>query len=224
MDLIQAIKQRHSVRDYLDKPIEPEKIKVLQAEIDECNKLSGLNFQLVINEPEGFSGFMASYGNLKSTNNYVALVGKISDKLEEQVGYYGERIVLKAQMLGLNTCWVGLTYNKKKVKVKIANNEKLVCVLALGYGKTQGFMRKSKKPEQVCNLTGAPKWFVGGVELALLAPTAINQQKFYFEYNGNVVSATAGRGPYAKVDLGIVKYHFEIGAGKENFVWSTEKE
>ena len=52
-----------------------------------------------------------------------------------------------------------------------------------------------------------------------MAPTAINQQKFYIEKTGDEVEITAGLGFYAKVDLGIVKYHFETGAGKENFKW-----
>ena len=25
---------------------------------------------------------------------------------------------------------------------------------------------------------------------------------------------------YTQIDLGIVKYHFEVGAGKENFEWA----
>ena len=59
-----------------------------------------------------------------------------------------------------------------------------------------------------------------GVEAALLAPTAVNQQKFYLTLDGNKVKAKAGLGPCAKMDLGIVKYHFELGAGKENFEWA----
>ena len=50
--------------------------------------------------------------------------------------------------------------------------------------------------------------------------TAMNQQKFRFTLNGNQVSAKAGIGFYAKVDLGIVKYHFEVGAGKTGWEWS----
>ena len=58
------------------------------------------------------------------------------------------------------------------------------------------------------------------VACALLAPTAINQQKFKFSlHDGNKVSVKAGLGFYSKVDLGIVKYHFEIGAGVKNFEW-----
>ena len=59
-----------------------------------------------------------------------------------------------------------------------------------------------------------------GVEAALLAPTAMNQQKFTFALSGNRVSVKAGMGFYTKIDLGIVKYHFEAGAGTEHFVWA----
>ncbi len=50
------------------------------------------------------------------------------------------------------------------------------------------------------------------MKAAMLAPTAINQQKFYFELlPDNCVRAICKSGPYAKMDLGIVKYHFEKG-------------
>ena len=123
-------------------------------------------------------------------------------------------------MLGLNTCWVALTYKKNKAKVIVNENEKLVCVLALGYGKTQGVQHKSKPLNKLSNLTNnSPVWFKNGVELVSLAPTAVNQQKFYFEQVGNQVLAKPGIGFHVKTDLGIAKYHFEIGAGINNFTW-----
>jgi hypothetical protein len=72
-----------------------------------------------------------------------------------------------------------------------------------------------------------PDWFRGGVEAALLAPTAVNQQKFSFEFlpaeDGQLPRVLAKKGfsliGYTHMDLGIAKYHFEIGAGKENFQW-----
>ena len=64
-----------------------------------------------------------------------------------------------------------------------------------------------------------PDWFKKGIDAALLAPTAMNQQKFQFTLKENRVLAKAGIGFYSKIDLGIVKYHFEIGAGKKNFDW-----
>ena len=66
------------------------------------------------------------------------MIGKKSDDLDEKLGYYGERLVLEAQALGLNTCWVGLTYSKQAEHLTIGKDEKLVCVIALGYGATQG--------------------------------------------------------------------------------------
>ena len=123
-------------------------------------------------------------------------------------------------MLGLNTCWVAGGYKRGCVNAKINSDEKLVCVIALGYGENQGVPHKSKSIRQVCKAEGElPKWFRKGVEAALMAPTAMNQQKFSFSYSGNRVKARAGLGPYCKVDLGIAKYHFELGAGAENFVW-----
>ena len=137
----------------------------------------------------------------------------------ERCGYYGELLVLKAQELGLNTCWAALTHGRSKAV--IGADEKEVIVIALGYGKTQGIEHKSKKLSDVSNISAdAPVWFKRGVKAAILAPTAVNQQKFRFERKGNTVTAKAGRiGPCLKIDLGIVKCHFEIGAGKENFIW-----
>lgn len=141
-------------------------------------------------------------------------------ELDEACGYYGQRLVLKAQQLGLNTCWVALTYKKVPNAFTVDKGEKLAVVIALGYGKTQGVSRSSKSPEQVSNLTEtSPDWFKAGVAAALLAPTAVNQQRFYLRCEGDTVNAKAGTGFYTKMDLGIVKYHFELGAKKENFQW-----
>ncbi|MGN0442215.1 MAG: nitroreductase family protein [Acutalibacteraceae bacterium] len=221
MELIEAIRSRHSVRRYTDKPIEAEILNVLQAEIADCNKEGNLHIQLVTNEPKAFDSFMAHYGKFSGVKNYIALIGKKSDKLDELCGYYGERLVLKAQQLGLNTCWVAMSYKKIPTAFETGSGEKLTVVIALGYGETQGVERKSKSAEAVSNISaGTPKWFNDGVRAALLAPTAMNQQKFTLTYADSKVTAKAGFGFYTKLDLGIVKYHFEVGAGKENFEWA----
>lgn len=216
MELIEAIKQRHCVRQYADKPIGAEELAALQAEIEACNLEGGLHIQLVQNEPKAFDGFMAHYGKFSGVTNYIALVGKKGKNLDELCGYYGERVALKAQRLGLNTCWVAMTYKKIPGAFKVEKGEKLTVVLALGYGKTQGTAHKSKSAEQVSNVGAeTPEWFGAGVEAALLAPTAMNQQKFKLTYADGKVSAKAGAGFYSKIDLGIVKYHFEAASGKK---------
>ncbi len=221
MDILEAMQNRHSVRSYIDKPIDTEALSELRALIDTCNKESGLHVQLVTDEPNAFGGFMAHYGKFSGVKNYIALIGEKSAGLHEKLGYYGEKIVLKAQQLGLNTCWVALTFSKGKSKCTIGKGEKLVCVISLGYGVTQGVAHKSKQLETLCKLGGTmPDWFKRGMEAALLAPTATNQQKFMLTLSGNTVKAEATGGFYPKVDLGIVKYHFEVGAGKDHFKWA----
>lgn len=216
MEISEAMKNRHSVRQYTDKAIDEETLKALREEIDACNKESGLSVQLVTNEPKAFSGFMAHYGKFSGVKNYIALVGKKSKELDELCGYYGERLVLKAQQLGLNTCWVAMTYKKISGAFKVEDGEKLTVVISLGYGETQGVAHKSKTAEQVSNISAeTPDWFESGVKAALLAPTAMNQQKFTLTYADGKVTAKAGTGFYTKVDLGIVKYHFEVGAGRK---------
>lgn len=220
MNLIEAMNARHSVRSYTAKPLPADVQQALQQEIAACNAESGLHIQLVLNEPKAFEGGLAHYGSFRGVNNYIALIGKKGAALDEACGYYGERLVLKAQQLGLNTCWVALTYKKIPSAFSVAPGEKLTVVISLGYGETQGVAHRSKPASAVSNLTErSPAWFARGVEAALLAPTAMNQQKFTLTAEGSKVTAKPGFGFYTKMDLGIVKYHFELGAGKENFQW-----
>lgn len=220
MDLKEAILVRHSVRSYLDKPIEGETLEKLNAKIDECNREGDLHIQLVLNEPKAFDCFLAHYGKFKNASNYIALVGKDSKDFDEKMGYYGEKIVLYAQTLGLNTCWVYLTYKKVKNAYMLNKGEKLGLVISIGYGETQGKSRKSKTLAEISSAVNPPEWYLKGIEAALLAPTAMNKQKFRFSLDGNKVKIDTASGVCTQIDIGIVKYHFEIGAGKENFEWA----
>lgn len=220
MTIQEAIMARHSVRQYLDIPLKQDELAELKMEIDACNRESGLHIQLVANEPKAFDGTMARYGKFSGVSNYLALVGKAGPGLQEACGYWGERLVLKAQTMGLNTCWVALTFNKVKSAYTLNDGEKLAAVIALGYGANQGVPHKSKAMDEVARTAGEmPDWFRAGMEAVLLAPTAMNQQKFLFQLEDGKVSARPGHAFYVKMDLGIAKYHFELGAGKENFQW-----
>lgn len=218
-DIIEAMKQRHAVREYDgDRKIEQDKLDILNERISSINKESGLHIQLVTGEPKAFDGFMAHYGKFSGITNYIALIGKKGSDLNEKCGYYGEQLVLLAAQLGLDTCWVAMSYAKVKNAYDIAKGEKLCCVISLGYGKTHGIPHKSKTAEEVAVIKeDTPKWFIDGVNAALLAPTAMNQQKFGFMLDGDKVIAKAGKGILTDIDLGIVKYHFEIGADRKLF-------
>lgn len=221
MTLQEAIAARHSVRRYQEKPIEAEIVKRLNEEIALCNQEGGLHIQLVTDEPKAFSSKIATYGKFSGVSNYLAMVGPKG--ADEAIGYYGERLVLLAQTLGLNSCWVGLSFTKQPDRYQVADGEKLHCVITLGYGANQGVQHPMRPMEKFIKLNGnMPEWFKRGMEAALLAPTAVNQQKFEFELlDAHTVAARARFTliGYGQMDLGIVKYHFEVAAGKENFTW-----
>lgn len=221
MTLQEAIVARHSVRQYLEKPIEAAIVKPLDEEIALCNREGGLHIQLVLDEPKAFTGGMVKYGRFVGVRNYLAMVAPKG--ADERVGYYGQHLVLLAQTLGLNSCWVGLSVGRQPDRYVIADGEKLHCVVALGYGANQGVQHPMRPMERFVKLSGAmPDWFRKGMEAAMLAPTAVHQQKFEFELvDGQSVAARTRFSlvGWAKLDLGIVKYNFEVGAGKENFNW-----
>lgn len=223
MTLQEAIKARHSVRKYTDKPIETAKVATLRTDIERANAESGLNIQLVLDEPKAFSTGMWKYGQFSGVRNYFVMAGPKGKEAEEKIGYYGERLVLLAQTLDLNTCWVGLTYKKIPGTYTLRDGDLVHCVIALGYGIIPGVQHPLKPVEQFYESDGLPpRWFQEGMEAAMLAPTAVNQQKFRFIlHEGNKVEAKTlfSMAGYTNIDLGIVKYHFELGAGKDSFDW-----
>lgn len=227
MALHDAMERRHSVRQYEDKPIPEDIAGSLQAAIDVLNEDHWTDMQLVQNEPRAFNCVKAKYGKFSGVQNYIALVGPECKELSEILGHEAEKLVLYAQALGLNTCWVGGTFKEVNRAYRVEIGCKLEAVIAIGYGKTQGQSHKCISPEKVSKqYAEGPEWLRRGVDAAILAPTALNQQKFRFELASEdddgtpQVRARTKRGPFCKMDLGIAKLHFEIGAGANSFEWA----
>ena len=213
MTELEAIRQRHSVRAYQDRKIEPEKVEALQGLIREVNEAGRLHLQLLTDAGKTFSRLLNRAMGLASAPSVIACVGPDDETLDERIGYYGEKLVLAAQAMGLNTCWAG-TFSRSGIAAEIGAGERLSLVIAIGYGTTQGKVRKSKSAAQLSSAPAdRPEWFDLGVELALLAPTAMNQQRFQITLreDGSVDISDRG-GVMSGVDQGIVKYHFEAGA------------
>lgn len=212
----EAILARHSVRNYIAKAIEADKVRLIEEKIGELNAEGDLHFQFKADAGNTFNRLLNRAMGLGSAPSVIACVGRDTEDLDERVGYYGEKLVLYLQQMGLNTCWVG-TFNRKNIGADVAPEERLVISIAVGYGENQGKERKSKTPDQVtAGRNERPEWFNEGVKMALLAPTAVNQQKFTICLNEDEsVSITDNGGVLSRVDLGIVKYHFEIGAERK---------
>lgn len=212
MEMLKVMLNRHSVRSYLDTPIETDTREKLDELVTKLNEESGLNIQILYDEMKCFSSMMAHYGKFINVRNYVSLSGPKGKELDEKVGYYGELLVLKMAELGLDSCWVALTHGKSRASLKKGHKER--CLIAIGYGVHHGFPHKVKRIEEVSDYQeGMPEWYAEGIKAALLAPSALNQQRFRFYYKDGKVSAKAGKSFYGKMDLGIAKCHFELISG-----------
>ena len=222
MDVIRA---RHSVRDYERRPIEPETLAALQRVVDGCARDSGLDIQIVTDNPEAFQ-LVARVGFVRGAATHIAFVTDGSAQ-DEAVGYWGQRIVLAAQALGLNTCWVAFIARKKS-RAQVPADKTLRIGIAVGYGTTQGSPRRTKPADALCAIEGrgpAPAWFATALEAAQLAPTAMNNQHFRITLraDGRTVCAQATkRGGWNAIDLGIVKRNFEEAANECKADWAWE--
>ena len=218
MNLKEAMQKRHMVRKYINKPISDELINKINERISMNNEKFNLSMKLMVNNNKGVSSIMKLI-MAKGVNNFIILAGDNSSNLDERLGYSGADIMLFAQTLGLNTWWVGGTFNRSVSQY--VDNKKVTGIIAIGYGESQGKPHKSKMVEDVSKYNGTviPSWFISGVDGALLAPTALNKQDFMIIGNKNKVKIECDNGIFTGSNVGLIKYHFELGAGKENFEW-----
>ena len=226
-EYLSAIKKRCSRRKYTNRPIDSKYVKQLEDIIALFNKESGLNIKLVIGSgAELFNGFRKSYGLFVGVQNYIAMIGNkdLPDRMEK-VGRYGEKIILEATAMGLSSCWVGTSYDKKAATTLCRANDTLDCVIAIGYSDEKhslkermmeyGMHRHDKTKESLSESEApVPEWFRLGMDAVYLAPTARNLRPFVFKYkDGQVTASITMPTETAMIDLGIAKLHFELGAG-----------
>jgi nitroreductase len=218
MDEMQAIRERHTVRKYLTEPIPADLRKEIDEKIGELNEKHGVHLATRYDDVSAF-GPALRLVFARGVRNFLVLAAPGFEGAKEALGRAGAEFMIFCQQSGLNTWWVGGTFSRSKI-AKMAGNDKLSGIIAFGYGTEQGKPHKSKKPSEVASYDGEePEWFRRGVECALLAPTAMNKQAFHLSGKDGTVTYASEDGTFSKEDAGIVKVHFEIGAGRENFHW-----
>ena len=230
MITVETIRERHSVREYDGKPLARAEFDALGAVVEEYARESGLDIQLVGDNPEVFN-VIARFGLIRGCRTHVAFVvddvkaGDVAS--DEAIGYWGQKIVLAAQDMGLNTCWCALCSRKKSHAV-VAPGKKIRLIIAVGHGKTQGFSRKTKSVEALSSVecAKAPAWFAAAMEAAQLAPTAMNNQNFKITLlsDGKTVRIDALQSGLNVIDEGIVRCNFEIAANEAGADWRWERE
>ena len=255
MITVETIRERHSVREYDGKPLARVEFDALGAVVRECARESSLDIQLVGDNPEVFN-VIARFGLIRGCRTHVAFVvdgakaggatsganaaangateadcvemrGARRTAVDEAIGYWGQKIVLAAQDMGLNTCWCALC-SRKKSRAVVAPGKKIRLIIAVGHGKTQGFSRKTKSVEALSSVecAKAPAWFAAAMEAAQLAPTAMNNQNFKITLlsDGKTVHIDAPQSGLNVIDEGIVRCNFEIAANEAGADWRWERD
>ena len=157
MPLLDLMKHRKSVRDFLDRPVEREKItmclEAARVAPSACNS-QPWRF-VVVDEPSlknqlckvAFSGIYSINSFCKMAPVIVVVISEKSRFIARvggmfrgtkyyliDIGIACEHFVLQAEDLGLGTCWLGW-FNEKRVKsvLNIPQHKKIDVLLALGY-------------------------------------------------------------------------------------------
>lgn len=221
----QAIEQRISRRTYKKEPLTQIQVDKIKSLINEINEVSNLSLLFIEDGSAAFSSLKTTYGLFKNVYSLILMKGQIVDEhLKEKVGYYGEEVMLKLVNMGLGSCWVGGTFDKKVFT--ITENEQIICVMLVGV--VDKLTRKDRliiskqhnkrKPiSERLSIDGVvPNWIRAGMEAVQLAPSAMNKQKPHFIYKNEVLNVTVPDDYQMDlVDLGIAKKHFELGTGEK---------
>lgn len=234
---IELLRSRHSVRSYVDTLL-PEVVRNhLKAEVTQIRTMEqGIHFQLFFDDGDPFKGFKSSYGLFKGVRNYLACVVDTTTPFAYQrAGYFAQQFVMYAVSLGLATCYVGGTYDKKRVKAQFRAGWELPFIIVFGEDAKQTgsllsrFMvkqihRHDRKPidfligteEEKKAMIANDKVLASGLEGIACAPSAVNRQPVRVKVdNGEIIAFTEGNTSRDMVDLGIAMWNFRAAAGGE---------
>jgi nitroreductase len=166
----ELVKNRRSIRRYLEKPVEREKVRACL----EAARLapSAENVQpwrfLVLDDAavkekfatEAFSGIYNFSRFASKAPVLIVIMARldlIANRLGKRIqgvpfyfidiGIAGEHLVLQAEELGLGTCWIGWFSQRKTRKFfSIPRKYKIVCLLAMGYPAGRPTREKKRRP------------------------------------------------------------------------------
>ena len=211
MTIVDAVKARHTVRRFRKEPLAAVDIVKMNSKIAEINRNHNLQIRLLadVNVPVNWT---MKLFKTKGLRNYIILSGPNTPSVKEKLGYVGAEIMLYAQTIGLNTWWVGGSYDRRQVW-RLALGHVVAGIIVFGYGQNQGRPHRTRCPHEVSSYVGKmPTWFEEGVKLALLAPTPDNKQDFLITGRGNDVKFYCDDGRWGDTVKGIIRYYFETGA------------
>jgi Putative TM nitroreductase len=223
---------RRSRRTFDGSPVTEADLETLDALCRSFRPHGDARTVLVRKAPEAvFKGIIGSYGKVAGASSALVFLGTpAEDGTAQHVGYTGEAIVLEATALGLETCWIGGSLDRK-LAAKLARpmpGERVFAISPLGHAAAAapaserllygwGKPKKRRAVEEIAPGCGSwPTWASAGVEAARIAPSAMNRQPWRFRMeDGTVIVSCAGTNTPVvglSLDCGIAMLHFELAA------------
>ncbi len=242
----QLIPSRISCRTYEPSPISVEIVEKLQLFIDQQNACvkSKMRFVLtsMVDHQKKDQIKFGSYGAISGARDFIVSIFDDKEGDSRELGYVFESIILKATDLGLGTCWLGGTFNRKDFEKKFALSatESIPIVSPVGLSKDHRSLidsamrftggldhRKAwqelffEADEQHPLSKAQAGQYAEALEMVRIGPSASNKQPwriikvnqvFHFFLSRNVGYASMMKYDLQMNDIGIAQCHFEYSA------------
>lgn len=228
MDIIQAIKERRSVRSFDGHPLSETVISDLRKAIKDSYSIFGGDITIRLKYFDLKGEFRPStYGVIKGASDYFLMAIGEGEESALTAGFQFEQIVLKAWEMGLGTCWIAGTYKGSQFDQgeKWPQGESLKIICPVGVPEKQRFLEKvmrftvgsnNRKPysdlffKDYFNKPLNPySTFGESLEMMRLAPSSTNSQPWrVLVKDDKVIFYYKSKGPVSIVDMGIGICHF----------------
>lgn len=224
-----------SVRDFKEKAIEEECFNEIESYIKKSKKLlPEVNIELkIFNNEETYEKLknVAGYnGHMIKAPSYAVILSDVKRGYIENSGYIGERLILKARDLEIDSCWV--TFNDSdiiKEKLDISSNKEITAIIALGYAIDKNIKNKSGSERLgVEKIVYMDKWGINtsideleerglldAFSYARMAPSTLNRQPWRFIIDGGNIILAVKKDDFTSnyergIDAGIAMLYFGL--------------
>lgn len=226
MDLEEVIYKRQSHRNYYQNVVDEETLESIKEFILNAKPLyPDIKTSSIIIGNEHVSN-LAGW----KAPNYIAIYSEKKEGYLTNVGFIYQQVDLFLQSTGLGSVWLGMGKYKpdsEEIKSIINNGEQFVILIAFGQVKSELYRELDEFKRK--NLDEISNSFDRELEVARLAPSAVNSQPWYFVDEGEYYSVYCEKlnfikrrilGNLNKIDIGIALAHLYV-ANEKTFEFFT---